>query len=62
MEDQFRNPFKELDKKLHDAPPGMRKKVMNDVAIAKLVMDISILVTSNYMTLLSRLFKTKDLK
>ncbi|UJH68139.1 hypothetical protein [Allomuricauda sp. SCSIO 65647] len=62
MADEFRNPFKELDKKLRDVPPEMRKKVMNDVAIAKFFMDLAILVTSNYSSLLAGLFRTNRRK
>ncbi len=62
MADEFRNPFKELDKKLREVPPEMRKKVMNDVAIAKLIMDLAILVTSNYSSLLAGLFRTNRRK
>ena len=58
MANEFKNPFKELDKKLLEVPPDMRKKVMNDIAIAKLIMDMAILVTSNYSSLISGLFKS----
>lgn len=58
MAKEFKNPFKELDKKLLEVPPEMRQKVMNDIAIAKLIMDMAILVTSNYSSLISGLFKT----
>jgi len=58
MAKKFKNPFKELDKKLLEVPPEMRQKVMNDIAIAKLIMDMAILVTSNYSSLISGLFKT----
>ncbi|WP_350290622.1 hypothetical protein [uncultured Croceitalea sp.] len=58
MANEFKNPFKELDKKLLEVPPEMRQKVMNDIAIAKLIMDMAILVTSNYSSLISGLFKT----
>ena len=58
MADESKNPFKELDKKLLEVPPEMRKKVMSDIAIAKLIMDMAILVTSNYSSLLAGLLKT----
>jgi len=58
MANEFKNPFKELDKKLLEVPPEMRQRVMNDIAIAKLIMDMAILVTSNYSSLISGLFKT----
>lgn len=62
MANEFKNPFEELDKKLREVPPEMRQKVMNDIAIAKLIMDMAILVTSNYSTLISGLFKTNKRK
>jgi len=31
---------------------------MNDIAVAKLIMDMAILVTSNYSSLISGLFKS----
>ena len=58
MAEEFKNPFKELDKKLLDVPPEMRQKVMNDIAIAKLIMDMAILVTSNFSSIISGMFKT----
>lgn len=58
MAKKIKNPFNELDKRLLEVPPEMRKKVMNDIAIAKLIMDMAILVTSNYTSLISGLFKT----
>ncbi|KQC29719.1 hypothetical protein [Flagellimonas eckloniae] len=62
MANEFKNPFEELDKKLREVPPEMRQKVMNDIAIAKLIMDMAILVTSNYSALISGLFKTNKRK
>jgi hypothetical protein len=58
MAEDYKNPFSELDKKLLEVPPEMRKKVMNDVAIAKFIMDMAILVTSNYSSVLAGLLKT----
>ena len=62
MADEFKNPFRELDKRLRDVPPEMRKKVMHDVAITKLIMEMAILVTSNYSSLLAGMFKTNRRK
>lgn len=60
MVDGIKNPFQELEKSLKEVPPEMKKKVMNDIAIAKLIMDMAFLVTSNYSSILSGLFKTKQ--
>lgn len=35
------NPFKLLDKKLEEAPPELREKVMADVSKAKLILEIA---------------------
>ncbi|WP_411029835.1 hypothetical protein [Spongiimicrobium sp. 3-5] len=58
MAEQKQNPFKELELSLLDVPPHMKKRVMNDVATAKLVMDMASLFTSNYRHALSGMFKT----
>jgi hypothetical protein len=58
MLEQDKNPFKLLQADLKDVPPDMRKKVMADVAMAKLIMDMATLFTSNYTNLISRLLKT----
>lgn len=56
--EQDKNPFKMLEGDLKDVPPEMRKKVMADVARAKLIMDVATLFTSNYGTLIKGLLKT----
>ncbi len=58
MSKRKRNPFKELEKSLHDAPQHMKKKVMNDIATAKLVMEMASLFTCNYKATLEEMFKT----
>ena len=59
MEEQFNNPFEQLNRDLREVPPGMRKKVMNDVAIAKLILDMAVLITSNYASIFSGMLRTK---
>jgi hypothetical protein len=58
MLEQDNNPFKALQADLKDVPPDMRKKVMADVAMAKLIMDMATLFTSNYAELISSMLKT----
>lgn len=60
MAEEKRNPFEELDARLREVPPGMRKKVMHDVAVAKLILEMAYLVTSNFGSLFSGLFNTGD--
>ena len=58
MANEFDNPFKQLNRNLKEVPPEMRQKVMNDIAIAKLILDMAILVTSNYSSIFSGMFRT----
>ena len=51
------NPFKEIQKPLKEVPPEMRKKVMADVAAAKLVMDMVSLFTNNYPSVVASILK-----
>ena len=60
MSEENSNPFKDLDRLLLEAPSHLKKKVMNDVATAKLIMDLASLFTINYQSLLAGLFKTKQ--
>jgi len=58
MANEFDNPFKQLNRNLKEVPPEMRQKVMNDIAIAKLILDMAVLVTSNYSSIFSGMFRT----
>ena len=62
MAKEFKNPFRQLNTDLREVPPELRQRVMNDVAIAKLILDMAVLVTSNYSSILSGLFKTNKRK
>ncbi|MEM1258219.1 MAG: hypothetical protein AAGC45_13305 [Bacteroidota bacterium] len=62
MAKEFNNPFSQLNTNLREVPPELRERVMNDVAIAKLILDMAVLVTSNYAALLSGLLKTNKRK
>ncbi len=56
------NPFKELDRLLKEVPPHLKKKVMNDVAAARLILDLSALFTVNVQSVISGMFKTNPKK
>jgi hypothetical protein len=60
MAENIQNPFKDLSKRLMEAPPNLKKKVMEDVAAAKLIMDLASLFTVNTQQMLASLFKTKN--
>lgn len=62
MADHINNPFKQLNRNLREVPPEMRKKVMNDVAIAKLILDMAVLVSSNYASVISGMIRTNKRK
>jgi len=59
MAENVQNPFKDLGKRIMEAPPNLKKKVMQDVAVAKLIMDLASLFTVNTRELLASLFKTR---
>lgn len=59
MAKKTNNPFKELDKLVREVPPNLKKKVMNDVATAKLLMELGSLFTLNYQSLISGMFKSR---
>ncbi|MFD2099498.1 hypothetical protein [Flagellimonas iocasae] len=58
MAKQHRNPFKQLEASLMEAPPEMKQKVMNDIAAAKLIMDLASLFSLNVGSALRKLFRT----
>ena len=53
------NPFKKLGYPPREVPKTLKKKVMGNVASAKLLMDMAALFTSNYKATMETLFKTK---
>ena len=59
MAKKTNNPFKELDKLVREVPPNLKKKVMSDVATAKLLMELASLFTLNYQSLISGMFKSR---
>ncbi|WP_396637120.1 hypothetical protein [Maribacter sp. R77961] len=58
MLEQNKNPFKRIQGNLKDVPPELRKKVMHDVAMAKLIMEMATLFTGNYSALIEGMLKT----
>ncbi|WP_411032410.1 hypothetical protein [Spongiimicrobium sp. 3-5] len=59
MTGKGKNPFKEMERSLLEVPPGLKKKVMKNIAMAKLVMDMASLFSTNYSSALENLFKTR---
>lgn len=58
MSEENINPFKRIQGDLKDVPPELRQKVMNDVAMAKLIMEMASLFTKDYASLITGLMKT----
>ena len=54
------NPFVKIQGELKEVPPELRRKVMDDVARAKLIMDLATLFTGNYSSLVDGLLKTSE--
>lgn len=42
------NPFKHINQPLREVPPELKSKVMSDVAMAKLIMDLAALFSYNF--------------
>ena len=53
------NPFKKLGVPPKEVPVELKKKVMGEVASAKLLMDMAALFTSNYSATVGSMFKQK---
>ncbi|TDS11567.1 hypothetical protein DFQ03_3593 [Maribacter caenipelagi] len=62
MLEQDKNPFKNLQGDLKDVPPELRKKVMDDVATAKLIMELSHLFTGSFASIIEGMLNTKSKK
>ncbi|WP_405383606.1 hypothetical protein [Maribacter sp. LLG6340-A2] len=58
MLDQDKNPFKILEEDMKNVPPELRKKVMDDIAAAKLVMELTNLFTGNFASIIEGMLKT----
>ncbi|PIB29221.1 hypothetical protein BFP77_06855 [Maribacter sp. 4U21] len=58
MLEQNKNPFKGIQGDLKDVPPELRNKVMHDIAIAKLIMEMATLFTGNYSAIIEGMLKT----
>jgi len=59
MLEKKNNPFKDLELSIQEVPAHMKKKVMGDIAMAKLVMEMATLFTYNYIATIEGMMKTK---
>ncbi|MEZ4802813.1 MAG: hypothetical protein R2797_08560 [Gelidibacter sp.] len=56
------NPFRKLDKPLKPVPPELRAKVMNDIATAKLLMEMASLFSLNIAEVIESTMKQRKNK
>jgi hypothetical protein len=53
------NPFKYIDQPLHEVPKELKSKVMNDIAMAKLLMDLAALFSYNIGNVIESVMKSR---
>jgi len=56
------NPFNQINKPLKEVPEELKQKVMNDIATAKLLMDLASLFSLNVGSIIERTIKERDKK
>ncbi|GAA4230757.1 hypothetical protein GCM10022291_01640 [Postechiella marina] len=53
------NPFKQINMPLKEVPPELKAKVMHDIAMAKLVMEIAELFSYNLSHVIEQTIKNR---
>ncbi|OEK08114.1 hypothetical protein A8C32_01245 [Flavivirga aquatica] len=53
------NPFKQIDKPLKEVPQELKAKVMNDIAMAKLLMELAALFSYNIGNVIEAVAKNR---
>ena len=53
------NPFKDINKPLKEVPVELKAKVMNDIAMAKLLMELAALFSYNIGDLIESVIKQR---
>ncbi|GGD11927.1 hypothetical protein [Hyunsoonleella pacifica] len=54
------NPFKQINQPLKEVPPELKSKVMTDIAIAKLIMDLAALFSYNFSHVIETVISKRD--
>ncbi|TWO31881.1 hypothetical protein E1J38_010870 [Seonamhaeicola sediminis] len=54
------NPFEYVNKPLKEVPPELKSKVMNDIAIAKLLMELAALFSYNIGDIIETVMKQRE--
>ncbi len=62
MAKKSKNPFVKVQGELKDVPKELRQKVMDDVAMAKLIMELATLFTGNYSSIIESVVKSRKRK
>lgn len=56
------NPFKHINQPLKEVPPELKAKVMNDIAMAKLIMEVAALFSYNVGSVIETVIKNRKTK
>lgn len=56
------NPFKQINQPLKEVPPELKSKVMNDIAMAKLLMELAELFSYNLGYIIDTVSKNRKNK
>lgn len=56
------NPFKQIDRPLQEVPPELKSKVMSDIAMAKLIMELAALFSYNIGDIIETVVKNRKNK
>lgn len=54
------NPFKQINTPLKEVPPELKSKVMTDIAIAKLIMDLAALFSYNFSHVIETVISKRE--
>lgn len=54
------NPFKNINKPLHEVPAELKSRVMRDIATAKLLMELANLFSLNIGSVIERTIKERN--
>lgn len=56
------NPFKQINQPLKEVPQELKSKVMSDIAMAKLIMDLAALFSYNIGDVIATVISCRDKK
>ncbi|MFD2726232.1 hypothetical protein [Hyunsoonleella rubra] len=56
------NPFKHINQPIKEVPPELKSKVMSDIAMAKLIMELAALFSYNIGDIIETVVKNRNKK